>query len=285
MNNLKIISFDIEDWYNHDDYSRDLDWEKHEVRIYEGTEKILSALAEKNMKGTFFCVGWIAEHHPRVIKDIAAAGHHLGCHAYQHELATRFTPEEFKADTYKAKCLIEDVSGKEVNAFRVPSFSITTKNLWTFDVLAELGFKYDSSVFPSTHEFGGIPSYPAEPSILKTHSCEIKEFPICLGHLLGREIVYSGGGYFRVMPYYLLRKWTKNDPYVLSYFHPSDFDPGQPQMPQLSRMRQFKNRVGLKGSYEKFKKYIQEFDFVDIETADESIDWNACKHIDIDSIK
>lgn len=280
-----IITFDIEDWYNHDDYSRDFAWEKHEVRIYEGTEKILTSLAERNMKGTFFCVGWLAEHHPQVIKDIAAAGHHLGCHSYQHELASRFTKEEFKKDTYKAKRLIEDVVGCEVDAFRVPSFSITKDNLWAFDVLAELGFKYDSSVFPSTHEFGGIPTYPAEPSILHTHNGDLKEFPISLGHFIGREIVFSGGGYFRVIPYFLLRKWTKKSEYLLSYFHPSDFDPGQPQMPQLSLMRQFKNRVGLKGSYKKYKRYIKEFDFVDFREADKQIDWDKCPEINIDDIK
>ena len=271
---MNIITFDIEDWYNHDDYSRDFDWDKHEVRIYEGTEKILSALAERNMIGTFFCVGWIAEHHPKVIKDIAAAGHHLGCHSYQHELATRFTREEFKEDTYKAKSIIEDVSGKEVNAYRVPSFSITKDNLWTFDVLTELGFKYDSSVFPSHHEFGGLPDFPSFPHVIKTHHGELKEFPISLGKVLGREIIYSGGGYFRVMPWPLLKEMTRKSKYVLSYFHPSDFE-----MPQLSYMRQFKNRVALKGAYEKYKRYIGEFDFVDIETADKSrLDY---KEIDI----
>ncbi len=267
---MNIITFDIEDWYNHDDYSRDFDWDKHEVRIYEGTEKILSALEEKKIKGTFFCVGWIAEHHPQVIKDISAAGHHLGCHSYQHELATRFTRDQFREDTYKAKCIIEDVSGKEVNAFRVPSFSITKNNLWTFDVLAELGFKYDSSVFPSQHEFGGLPDFPSLPHIIKTNSGDLKEFPISLGRLLGRDVVYSGGGYFRVMPWWLLKRMTATSSYVLSYFHPSDFDPGQPKMPQLSYMRQFKNRVALKGAYFKYKRYINEFEFVDIETADKN---------------
>jgi len=282
---MRIITFDIEDWYNHDDYSRDFAWEKHEVRIYEGTEKILSSLAERNLKGTFFCVGWIAEHHPQVIKDIAAAGHHIGCHSYQHELASRFTPEQFKEDTYKAKCIIEDVAGCEVNAFRVPSFSITASNLWTFDILTELGFTYDSSIFPSTHEFGGIPAYPAVPSLLKTHNGILKEFPICLGHFVGREIVYSGGGYFRVIPYSLLKKWTSRDSYVLSYFHPSDFDPGQPNMPQLPIMRQIKNRVGLKGAFSKFKKYIKDFDFVDVLDADRQIDWSECPIIDINDIR
>lgn len=282
---MNILTFDIEDWYNHDDYSRDFAWEKHEVRIYEGTEKILSVLDQRQLKGTFFCVGWIAEHHPKVIRWIAERGHHIGCHSYQHELASRFTPEEFKNDTYKAKCLIEDVAGIEVNAFRVPSFSITTNNLWAFDVLAELGFKYDSSVFPSTHEFGGIPSFEAKPTLLQTHNGNLKEFPISLGRMLGREFVYSGGGYFRVMPYGMLKKWTKEDDYVMSYFHPSDFDPDQPQMPQLSWMRQFKNRVGLKGSYKKFQRYTGDFDFVNLLEADETIDWNKMNSVSVDNIR
>lgn len=269
---MNILTFDIEDWYNHDDYSRDFAWEKHEVRIYEGTEKILSALDKRGLKGTFFCVGWLAEHHPQVIKWIAEGGHHLGCHSYQHELATRFTREQFKEDIYKAKCLIEDVTGCEVNAFRVPSFSITHDNLWAFDVLTELGFKYDSSVFPSHHEFGGLPDFPSVPHIIRTQHGDLKEFPISLGKVLGREIVYSGGGYFRVMPYWLLKRMTSKADYVLSYFHPSDFDPDQPQMPQLSKMRQFKNRVALKGAYVKFQKYIDTFPFIDIASADSLFD-------------
>jgi len=278
---MNILTFDIEDWYNHDDYSRDFAWEKHEVRIYEGTEKILTALDERGLKGTFFCVGWIAEHHPKVIQWIAERGHHLGCHSYQHELATRFTREQFKEDTYKAKCLIEDVTGQEVNAFRVPSFSITHDNLWAFDVLAELGFKYDSSVFPSHHEFGGLPDFPSTPHIIKTKHGDLKEFPISLGKVLGREIVYSGGGYFRVMPYWLLKRITQKAEYVLAYFHPSDFDPDQPQMPQLPKMRQFKNRVALKGAYEKYKKYIADFRFENLLDADDKISWGKQKKIEL----
>ena len=272
---MKILTFDIEDWYNHDDYSRDFEWGKHEVRIYEGTEKILTALDERNLKGTFFCVGWIAEHHPKVIRWISDAGHHLGCHSYQHELATRFTREQFKEDTHKAKYLIEDVAGVEVDAFRVPSFSITRDNLWAFDVLVELGFKYDSSVFPSHHEFGGLPDFPAVPHTIKTSYGNLKEFPISLGKVFGREIVYSGGGYFRIMPYWLLKRMTSQSGYVMSYFHPSDFDPEQPQMPHLSKMRQFKNRVALNGAYEKFKKYIADYSFVNINEANQQINWEC----------
>ena len=108
----------------------------------------------------------------------------------------------------------------------------------------------------------------------------LKEFPISLGKILGREIVFSGGGYFRVMPWCILRKLTSDSDYVLSYFHPSDFDPEQPQMPQLTYMRQFKNRVALKGAYDKFKKYLDAFEFIDITQADASVNWNEVKLVD-----
>ena len=278
---MNILTFDIEDWYNHDDYSQDFEWDKFECRLYEGVDKILNALDDKNITGTFMCLGWIAEKHPEIIKRISNQGHHIGCHSYQHQLASRFTPVQFKEDTYKAKSLLQDVSGQEVDAYRVPSFSITKDNTWTFEILAELGFKYDCSIFPSQHEFGGIPDFEAKPTLLLTKSGILKEFPISLGKVLGREIVYSGGGYFRVMPYRMLRKLTNEAAYVMSYFHPSDFDPGQPQMPQLSRMRQFKNRVALKGSYEKFLRYISDYQFIDIRQADSLIEWDKAKSISI----
>lgn len=283
---MNILTFDIEDWYNHDDYSQDLDWEKYEVRIYEGVDKILSALEEHQLQATFFCLGWVAEHHPGIIREIARAGHHVGCHSYQHQLASRMTEAEFREDIYKAKCLIEDVSGAKVDAFRVPSFSVTPNNRWVFDVLAELGFEYDSSVFPSQHEFGGFPELDIDgPFLIKTSTgFLLKEFPINTVKLWGRNIVYSGGGYFRIMPYGLLKKWTEKSPYVMSYFHPSDFDPEQPKMPHLPRMRQIKNRIALRGSYDKFKKFIGEFGFVNIRQADKETDWASKKTLDSTSL-
>ena len=117
-----------------------------------------------------------------------------------------------------------------------------------------------------------------------TTNGELKELPINLGQFLGREIVYTGGGYFRVIPYAILQRMTKRAPYVMSYFHPSDFDPEQPHMPQLSLMRQFKNRVALRGSYAKFKKYISDFDFVSIPDAASHIDWSNCQKVDITTL-
>jgi Predicted xylanase/chitin deacetylase len=124
---MNLLTFDIEEWYNCDFVSEDFNWDKFEVRIYENVDRILVELEKRKVKGTFFCLGWLAEHHPDVIRKIHNGGHQIGCHSYQHELATRFTPQQFKEDTYKAKSLIENVIGESIDVFRAPGFSITEK--------------------------------------------------------------------------------------------------------------------------------------------------------------
>lgn len=156
---MYILTFDIEDWYNCDFISENFDWSKHEVRIYEGVERILEELSRRNLKGTFFCLGWLAENHPTIIRRIHKEGHQIGCHSYQHQLSTRFNPKTFREDTYKATSNIEDVIGEKVECFRAPGFSITYNNLWAFDILNDLGFKYDCSIFPAHHDYGGMPDY------------------------------------------------------------------------------------------------------------------------------
>lgn len=272
---MNILTFDIEDWYCHDVESGNKDWGNLECRIYEGVDRILDSLAERNLKGTFFIVGWLAEHHSSVIKKIAQAGHQIGCHTYQHELLTNFNRDQLFEDTRKAKCLIEDAIGAEISAFRAPAFSITRDNLYAFDVLGELGFTIDCSIFPTKRDFGGMPDYGAsEPRIIEHNGYQFKEFPINPGKMLGREIVFSGGGYFRLFPYPLIKKLTSNQEYTMTYFHPSDFDPGQPDMPHLSSRQRIKNKIGLKSAFGKYQKYISDFDFVNIKQAEELIDWN-----------
>ncbi len=277
---MNILTFDIEDWYNCDFISEDFDWSKYEVRIYEGVDRILDELAVRNLKGTFFCLGWLAEKHPVVIRKIYQAGHQIGCHSYQHELSTRFSPDEFKQDTYKAKSLIEDTIGVEVNCFRAPGFSITQNNLWAFEVLSCLGFKYDCSVFPAHHDYGGLPDYgTAEPSLLNYNGYSIKEFPINTHSIFGRNLIFSGGGFFRLFPYWLIRRWGRQAPYMMTYFHPRDFDPRQPVIKTLPRMRRFKSYVGLETAFPKFQQLLADFKFVNVAEADSMIDWAAVKSI------
>jgi polysaccharide deacetylase family protein (PEP-CTERM system associated) len=272
---MNILTFDIEDWYNVDFITEDFNWDKYEVRIYTGVDRILERLEKDNIKASFFCLGWLAEKHPDVIKRIDSMGHHIGCHSYQHQLTFRFTPEEFRSDTDKAKKLIEDVIGKEVNAFRAPGFSITRNNLWALDVLIQLGFTYDCSLFPADHDYGGYPDYGVVgPATLQLPSGTIKEFPINFHQLLGKNIVFSGGGFFRLFPYWLIKKWSKESPYLMTYFHPRDFDPEQPVFESQKGVRKFKSYVGLKHSFTKFDRYLNDFEFVNIEKADTQINWN-----------
>lgn len=277
---MNILTIDLEDWFCHDNYSQDFNWHQHEVRIEIGLDLILEELDKNNTKATFFCLGWIAEHQPQLVKKIYDSGHHIGCHSYQHQLSYRFDKRQFKDDTGKAKLLLEDLIGDSVDSFRAPSFSITKNNLYAFEALVELGFEYDCSVFPALRECGGLPDLELNtPVYINYNGCVLKEFPMSVLPFFGKKIIYSGGGYFRIFPYPLLRLFTRNSNYVMTYFHPSDFDPFQPSMKNLSRMRRFKNEIGLKYSYQKFQKYLADFTFINIKEADGLIDWNNAKTV------
>ncbi len=279
---MNILTFDIEDWYNVDFITEDFAWNKYEVRIYEGVERILERLDSSNIKGSFFCLGWLAEKHPEIIRRIDRMGHHIGCHSYQHQLSFRFSTDEFRADTYKAKSLIEDVIGKEINAFRAPGFSITKNNLWALDILVQMGFKYDCSLFPAKHDYGGYPDYgTVGPSILHLPSGSIKEFPINFHQIFGKNLVFSGGGFFRLFPYWLIKRWSENSKYLMTYFHPRDFDPDQPIFESQKGFRKFKSYVGLKNSFAKFDKYLDDFDFIDVEKADTLVKWDKVNCLEV----
>jgi len=280
---MNILTFDIEDWYNCDFINPDLNWDKYEVRIHEGVDRILDELAKRNLKGTFFCLGWLAENHPNAILRIHEQGHHIGCHSYQHELSFRFTREEFRHDTAKSKKLIEDLIGEPINAFRAPGFSITEQNIWALEVLTELGFEYDCSLFPAAHDYGGFESYgKAEPAILKlSNGKQLKEFPINIKTVFDKKIVFSGGGFFRLIPYALIKYWGKRSPYVMTYFHTRDFDPEQPMIHSLPLMRKFKSYVGLSGSFAKFQSLLNDFEFVSVEDANKLIEWKKTRVIEL----
>ena len=280
---MNLLTFDIEDWYNCDFISEDFNWDKYEVRIYEGVERILLELEKRKLKATFFCLGWIAEKHPQVIKDIHKAGHHIGCHSYQHELSFRFDRKGFYVDTQKSKILIEDLIGEPIDVFRAPGFSITENNKWAFEVLAELDFKFDCSIFPAAHDYGGFISYgKAEPAILQLpNGVQLKEFPINIHKLMGKNLVFSGGGFFRLFPYPLIKSWAKKTDYMMTYFHPRDFDPDQPMIKSLPLMRKFKSYVGLNAAFGKLQNLLNDFDFMDIQEADAQIDWETTRIIEL----
>lgn len=280
---MNILTFDIEDWYNSDFISGDFAWDKFKYYVDKAFMPVLDEMDRRGLKSTCFCLGWLAEKHPEIIREIARRGHQIGCHSYQHELSFRFTPEQFKEDTRKAKVLLEDVTGQAVEVFRAPAFSITERNPWAIDCLVEMGFKYDCSVFPAVHDYGGMPHYGASgPAILKTRSGQtIREFPINVHTVFGKPVVFSGGGFFRLFPYPVIRRWGRRSPYMMTYFHPREFDPKSPKVENLPLRRKLKTYINVAGNFGKWQKLVTDFDFVNVAEAARQVDWSQARVIDL----
>ena len=282
---MNILTFDIEEWFHildNDSTKNEKNWVNYESRIHKNMEKVFNILEITNSKASFFVLGWIAEKYPEIVRAISDKGYEIGSHTTMHQLVYQQDRNQFKTDVNRSIKNLEDITGEKVKMFRAPGFSITENNKWAFEVLYELGIEIDSSVFPAKRAHGGLPSYgSSEPSILHYNGVQLKEFPINIKYILGKTFIYSGGGYFRISPYFILNKWSKEDDYIMSYFHPRDFDPSQPMIQSLSLKRKFKSYVGLKNAESKLKKWLKDFDFTDIKSADEKINWNKAKIVNL----
>jgi polysaccharide deacetylase family protein (PEP-CTERM system associated) len=274
---MKILTFDIEEWFHlldNDSTKSIKQWSNFDSRIRIGMNLIYDILEKTEKSATFFVVGWMAEKYPEIIREISDRGFEIASHTHLHQLAYEQDRKVFYNDVEKSIKTLEDCTGKKVSTFRAPGFSITKNNEWAFEVLHELGITKDSSVFPAGRAHGGLPGYGiAEPSILQYNGIEIKEFPINTHTILGRPFIFSGGGYFRLMPYKIIKNWTNQSNYVMTYFHPRDFDIHQPIVSGLSMPRRFKSYVGLKNCKPKLEKWLSDFDFIDMNAADKIINW------------
>jgi polysaccharide deacetylase family protein (PEP-CTERM system associated) len=273
---MKFLTFDIEDWFHildHPETANPSSWVKFESRIDYGVGLILDLMDEHDLKGTFFCLGWIAEKHPHIIKRIDAAGHHIGTHSYYHQLAYEQTEDEYRKDLSNSINILSDLTGKSIDAYRAPGFSVKESNLWAFDVMYEEGIKYDSSVFPANRAHGGLPQFTTDQpcKVLTKKGYEIIELPMNTAFLLGQQFVFSGGGYFRLLPEWYLKKLFKSQDYVMTYFHPRDFDANQPLIPGLSKFRKFKSYTGIMKNSKKLGSVIKQNSFVELKNTDFSL--------------
>lgn len=275
---MNILTFDIEEWYHildNPSTKTEKEWGNFEVRIHENMARIFRLLEENKVSASFFVMGWIAEKFPALVREISDRGYEIGSHTQMHQLVYEQSPAEFKKDVEKSIQVLEDISGKKVRLFRAPGFSITRNTKWAIEILAELGIEIDCSIFPAARNHGGFPSYGmATPSLITYNGIQLKEFPINHVSVLSKPIIFSGGGYFRFLPYPLIKNWTRNSPYVMTYFHPRDFDAEQPRIKSLSQLRKFKCYVGLKKAEEKLNGWLNDFEFIDIRTAEKQITWD-----------
>jgi len=246
-----ILSVDVEDYFQVEAFADRVDrnrWQEYPSRVERNTRIILDLLDENGVKGTFFTLGWIAEHFPGVVREIGARGHEIACHSYWHRVVYRLSPEEFREDTVRAKQAIEDAAGVAVVGYRAPNFSVTRKSLWALEILAECGFRYDSSIFPIRHDVYGFPEAPRAPFRVDTPAGPLAEFPMTTFRCWGSpNLPIGGGGYLRIFPEFVtrfgVRKAFEDGLPLVTYLHPWEVDPEQPRLAGrlTSRLRHYTN--------------------------------------------
>jgi len=233
------LSFDVEEYFQVSNFARTVtpaDWDRFPSRVEASTERVLHLLDEHGTRATFFVLGWIAERHPELVRRIAATGNEIASHGWDHRLVYDMTPEAFRADVARTKGLLEDLSGRAVLGYRAPSFSITPRSAWAFAVLAEVGYRYDSSVFPVRHPRYGWRSSPTDPHVREAgEGRTLHEFPPLTLRVLGARLPAAGGAYLRIFPpalvHLALRKAERRGVPGVVYAHPWELDPDQPRIP------------------------------------------------------
>lgn len=280
---MNILTFDIEDWYHLLDLetTRNVSaWSSRESRVEKSTEMLLELLDRRKQRATFFVLGWIARKNPSIVRRISDSGFEVASHSDQHQLIYQQSQMQFISDLDRSIKSIEDITGKSVRSYRAPGFSLTCKTPWVFDSLIERGIEIDCSIFPASRAHGGFQHFgAARPVLVQRGKNVIKEFPINTARILGMRFVFSGGGYFRLLPYKLIQRMFASAPYVMTYFHPRDFDSGQPILDGLSPLRRFKSYVGIKGALTKLDRLLCEVKFLDLEQANRQVDWTSAERI------
>jgi polysaccharide deacetylase family protein (PEP-CTERM system associated) len=244
-----VFSVDVEDYFQVEAFSSVVDrarWGEYPLRVEDNTKRVLDLLDRHDTTATFFVLGWVAERLPGLVREIAGRGHEVACHSYWHRLVYELKPEEFREDTLRAKTIIEQAAGMPVYGYRAPSFSVVARSFWALDVLAELGFRYDSSVFTIRHDKYGYPEAPRVP-FRAPSGTGIYEYPMTTFRAWGQNMPVGGGGYLRIFPFWYtsfgIRQAQRQQVPVISYIHPWELDPDQPRLPGglASRLRHYTN--------------------------------------------
>ena len=248
---VNALTIDVEDYFHVAALAPAIapeSWSTRESRVEANTERLLEMLARRSVSGTFFVLGWVAERYPGLVRRIALAGHEVACHGFSHQLIYRQTPGLFREETRRAKIVLEEATGRPVLGYRAASFSITLRSLWALDTLIDLGFAYDSSIFPIRHDRYGIPGAARRPGpVVGPSGRTLVEFPLAAASVLGLRLPVSGGGYFRIFPYWLsaagLRQVNSRLGSFAFYVHPWEIDPAQPRIAvgPLARFRHYTN--------------------------------------------
>jgi polysaccharide deacetylase family protein (PEP-CTERM system associated) len=262
---INVFSIDLEEWfcvYNLSQVIPYEHWDRCESRVEPSTLAILDLLSKHHVEGTFFVLGWVAERHPELVREVERRGHEIATHGYSHRLITHLSRDEFRADLERSLEVLTPLASKPIRGFRAPSFSVTRKTWWALDILRECGIHYDSSMFPiSFHPDYGVPEAP----LTAHHLSEgIWEMPMSVAEVAGKRVPCCGGGYFRQFPYAVTRSLmqlcNRQGRPVNFYLHPWEVDPDQPRMPLplVKRVRHYNN---LAKTMPRLERLLSDFAF------------------------
>ncbi len=264
---MNVLTIDVEEYFHVSAFEHFItaeDWPAYESRVEQTTNRLLEHFSRAGAKATFFVLGWVAERHPGLIRAIRAEGHEVASHGYAHQVLTALTPSQFRVDVRRAKHILEDILGEPVLGYRAPSFTIMEDTVWALRVLVEESFLYDSSIVPVWHDRYGLHGANPHCHRLMTAAGPIWEIPPSTLPIRKMRLPVAGGGYFRLWPYRLLRRWLRaieaaGHPLVV-YLHPWEIDPGQPRL-QASALSRYRHYLNLHKTEARLIRLLHDFRF------------------------
>lgn len=260
------LSVDVEDWFQVGAFETVIprsDWDGLALRVEDNVARILDLFAAAEVKATFFTLGWVAQRQPATIRRIVDAGHELASHGWDHARVFALDRARFADDIARARGVLEDAGGTAITGYRAPSFSIDARTPWAYDVLAEHGYTYSSSVAPVVHDHYGWRNAPRF-AFCPLAASPLVELPVTTAMLGGRRLAAGGGGFFRVLPYAFTR-WAirqvngeERRP-AMFYFHPWEIDPDQPRVPNAPLRSRLRHYTNLTRMADKLADLLREF--------------------------
>lgn len=263
---INILSVDVEEWF-HPEALQHLfpapSWSEQGSRVEQNVSLLLDLFSQKEVKATFFILGWIAQKHPHMIRDIVSRGHEIASHGNSHRMVTKLTADDFRQDLAQSIKLLEDISGQKVSGYRAPTFSVVEGTLWAWEIMLDLGLEYDSSVYPIWHDRYGIPAAPRSVyTALEKNGKKLIEFPMPTLRILRKNIPFGGGGYLRMFPLwftrYAIKRFNQEGFPVIIYMHPWEFDIHQPKL-NLGLIQTQRHYLNIDKNYSKLAKLLENF--------------------------
>ena len=275
---MHILTFDIEAWYylyNHPERFLRLPEKRSPGFLEKETTRIFHFLEERDLKATFFWLGADAKPCSSLVRKLHDSGHEIGVHSFFHAKIGAIDPGMFRSDTERAVKTLEDITGEKIKSYRAPIFSLTDESLWALEILHSLGIENDSSMV--TGRQLGSRRVPSQPFLISNKGMVMKEFPVTAFQMYGFDFRYSGSGFFRIAPYRFLHRKMTASGYVMSYFHPRDFDLHIHRKIKWNPYLKFKYRIGAKRAFDNMGRLSEENRWTSLRDSSQSVDWNMAE--------